>query len=302
MTNPFQKATLKQAKLRLGITGPSGSGKTLAALMIAKGIGGNVAVIDTEHGSASLYSRSFDFDVINLDPPYSPERFIELLKAAESGGYGVVIIDSATHEWDGIGGCLEINEALAQAKFRGNTWSAWNETTPRHRAFIDAIIQSPCHVICTARSKTETVQGEDKKVRKVGMKTEQRAGFEYDMSLIFEIEHEKHLAVLTKGRLFDAPASVRNALGTPHLITPKTGELLMEWLSTGEIAPAATPGTTTSGTTEINWESEAIRLKDRLKVLDVNIARDLWSKHLGKWQDMAVSMQSEVDRITAAAQ
>lgn len=275
MSNPFQKATLKQARLRLGITGPSGSGKTLAALMIAKGIGGKVAVIDTERGSASLYSRSFDFDVINMDPPYSPERFSALIHAAEAAGYTTVVIDSATHEWDGIGGCLEINEALAQAKFKGNTWSAWNETTPRHRSFIDCIVQSPCHVICTARSKTETVQGEDKKVRKVGMKTEQRAGFEYDLGLIFEIEHEKHLAVLTKGRLFDAPPHVREALSTPHVITAKTGELLMDWLSTGDPAPAAIAPP--PPTEIIDWKAKAQVLVRDLPEEKKAKARGMWA-------------------------
>ena len=53
----FTKATRKKARLRLALTGPSGSGKTMAALMIAKGLGGRVAVLDTEHGSASLYAE-----------------------------------------------------------------------------------------------------------------------------------------------------------------------------------------------------------------------------------------------------
>lgn len=284
MSNPFQKATLKQSRLRLGITGPSGSGKTIAALLIAKGIGQKIAVIDTEHGSASLYSRSFDFDVINLAPPYSPERFVELIHAAEAGGYGTIIIDSATHEWDGVGGCLEINESLAQAKFRGNTWSAWNETTPRHRSFIDAMLQSPCHIICTARSKTETVQGDDKKVRKIGMKTEQRVGFEYEMGQMFEIEHEKHLAVLSKGRLYDAPAHVRQALGTPHLITTKTGELLMDWLSEGDAATAApTPST--------DWQAKARVLYAEVAKRDAAKAKDIYTRHGSNFEAMAKELE-----------
>ena len=54
----FQKATRKQAKLKLAVTGPSGSGKTYSALMLAKGIGGKIALIDTENKSASLYAES----------------------------------------------------------------------------------------------------------------------------------------------------------------------------------------------------------------------------------------------------
>ena len=49
----FTKATKAQSKLRAAIFGPSGAGKTYTSLRIAKGMGGNVAVVDTERGSAS---------------------------------------------------------------------------------------------------------------------------------------------------------------------------------------------------------------------------------------------------------
>jgi hypothetical protein len=226
----FMKATRKRAKLRVLIASPAGGGKTTAALNISTGLGGKTAVIDTERGSASLYSDSFEFDTLELQPPFSPERFIEAIKAAQGAGYDNLIIDSATHEWDGSGGCLEINEMLAQSKYRGNTWSAWSETTPRHRAFIDAMLQSNMHVIITARSKTETVQGEDKKVRKIGMKIEQRAGLEYEASLVFELDHESHIAVATKDRT--------RMFATPAHITQETGQKLLAWLESGaEVVP-----------------------------------------------------------------
>jgi hypothetical protein len=221
----FQKATKKRAKLRLGVAGPSGSGKTTGALLIATGIGGRIAVLDTERGSASLYSDQFEFDTLELNPPYEPERFIEVIRAAEAAGYDTLILDSITHEWSGSGGVCDINERVAQAKYRGNTWSAWSETTPRHRAFLDAMLQSNMHIIATMRSKTETVQGEDKKVRKVGMKTEQRDGTDYEMTLMFEIEHEKHLAVATKDRT--------KLFKDPHIISEDTGKRLLAWLNAG---------------------------------------------------------------------
>lgn len=169
MTIQFTRAVRKQAKLRLAVAGPAGSGKTTAALEIATGLcpGGRIAVIDTERGSAALYSDRYRFDTLELGPPFSPERFIEAIHVAEKAGYDVLIIDSASHEWNGSGGCIDINDALAAARFKGNTWSAWSETTPRHRAFLDSMMQSPLHIIATMRSKTETVQGEDKRVRKM---------------------------------------------------------------------------------------------------------------------------------------
>src|SRR5574340_1277824 len=147
----FKKAVRKQAKLRLALSGPSGSGKTYGALLLAKGIGGKVALIDTERGSASLYTHVHEFDTLDLDPPYTPERFIDAIRSAERAGYDVLIIDSLTHEWSGVGGCLELVDEIARSKYKGNSWSAWNDVTPRHRAVLDAILRSPLHIIATMR-------------------------------------------------------------------------------------------------------------------------------------------------------
>lgn len=226
----FEKATRKKAKLRLALTGPSGSGKTYSALLVAKGIGGKVAVIDTEKGSASLYSDVTEFDVLELDPPFSPERFIEAITAAENAGYETLILDSITHEWSGVGGCLELVDTIAKTKFRGNTWSAWSEINPRHRLFLDAILRSPMHIIATMRSKTETAQVEEsgrKKVAKLGMKSEQRDGVEYEFTTVLDIGHETHHAISSKDRtkLFS------NA--DPVILSEETGKKLLAWLDSG---------------------------------------------------------------------
>lgn len=182
-------------------------------------------MIDTERGSASLYSDMVDFDTLELEPPFSPERFIKAIEAAAEAGYDVCIIDSITHEWDGSGGCLEMNEKIANVKFRGNTWAAWNETTPRHRAFLDAILQAPMHVVATIRSKTETVQGEDKKVKKLGMKAVQREGVEYEFTAVLDLAHETHYAIASKDRT--------RLFAEPHIITEATGKRLATWLDSG---------------------------------------------------------------------
>lgn len=225
----FAKATRKKAKLRLALTGPSGSGKTWGALMIAKGLGGKIACIDTEKGSASLYEHIVNFDVHELSAPFTPEAYIRVIKEAEAAGYNVLIIDSTTHEWSGPGGVLELNDEVAKAKYRGNSWSAWNELTPRHRAFIDAMTQSNMHIIATGRSKTETAQVEEngkKKVAKLGMKTEQRDGFEYEFTIVLDIVHDGHFAVASKDRtgLF---------IGDAKPITEETGKKLLAWLDQG---------------------------------------------------------------------
>lgn len=233
----FTKAVRKKARLRLALTGPSGSGKTYSALLLAKGIGGRIAVIDTEHDSASLYAglpEMPEFETLNLAPPFTPERFTEAVAAAEAAGFEVLILDSITHEWNGSGGCLELVDEIARAKFKGNSWSAWNEVTPRHRDFLDALLRSPLHIIATMRSKTETAQTEEngrKKVVKLGMKSEQRDGFEYEMTVVLDLVHDGHYATATK----DRTGLFTNA--DPKPITEATGQALLQWLDDGEAGP-----------------------------------------------------------------
>ena len=109
----FTKAVRQKARLRLALSGPSGSGKTWGALTLAKGLGGKIAVIDTERGSASLYEHLADFDVLNLDAPFTPERYIAAIKAAEAGDYNVLIIDSITH--------VSIHAPVKGATYRNRT-------------------------------------------------------------------------------------------------------------------------------------------------------------------------------------
>lgn len=222
----FTKAECKKAKLKLNLNGPSGSGKTYSALTLASGLGQKIAVIDTENESASLYANEFVFDTLPLRPPYTPERYVGAIQTAHNMGYDVLIIDSVTHEWTGTGDCLEINDEIARTRFRGNSWSAWSETTPRHRKFIDALLQTDMHIITTTRAKTETVPGEGKKILKLGMKAEQRDGFEYELTIALDVVHDGHSALPTKDRtkLFNKNGEV---------ITAETGERILAWLNDG---------------------------------------------------------------------
>lgn len=222
----LKKASRKQVKLRLNISAPSGAGKTYSALLMAKGLVGDwskIAVIDTENESASLYSNLGDFNVINLNS-YTPENYITAINTCISAGMEAIILDSTTHEW----ACLiEENELLAQSKFRGNTWSAWSQTTPRHDRFIQAVLQCPAHVITCTRSKMETIMGDDKKVKKVGMKDVQREGWEYELTVSLNIDRDTHMAIPSKDRtnLFEGK--------NPFIITEATGKLIKDWCESG---------------------------------------------------------------------
>jgi hypothetical protein len=224
----LKKATRKKVKLRLGLSGASGFGKTYSALLIAKGLCGSwdkIAVIDTENGSASLYSHLGDFNTLELTAPYTPERYTEAITACVKAGMEVVIIDSITHEWDGKGGCLEIVESL------GGRYQDWAKVTPRHQGFIHSITQSPVHMITTVRRKQDFDMVKNDKgkleVQKVGTKEVTREGFEYELTLSLELVNDKHLAKASKDRtsLF---------MGKPEfIITEKTGERIKEWCESG---------------------------------------------------------------------
>ena len=221
----FQKAQRKSAKLRLALMGPSGSGKTYSALQIAKGIGGRIAVLDTERGSGSLYSHLFDYYVAELAPPFDPEKYVTVIKAAEQAGYDVLIIDSLSHAWAGPGGVLDIHDKVT--KSLRNSFSAWREVTPQHNQLVDAMLASACHVIVTLRTKTayEVVNdGNKTKVQKIGLSPVQRDGLEYEFTVVFDLSIEGHVANATKDRtgLFD------NQYFTPD---EKTGKKLLNWLN-----------------------------------------------------------------------
>ena len=155
----FTKATKKQCKARVAIYGPSGSGKTFTALRIATGMaaGTTIGLIDTERASASKYADRFSFEVCELQDR-TVAGYCHAMQAAADAGIGVLIVDSLTHGWHEL---LAEVEKLAQAKYRGNTWSAWSEGTPKQKALVEAILCYPGHVIATMRTKTEWQTGCD---------------------------------------------------------------------------------------------------------------------------------------------
>lgn len=224
----LKQAQRHQVKLRLGLSGASGFGKSYSALLLAFGITNDwskIAVIDTENNSANLYAHLGNFNVLALNEPYSPERYIEAIRACENASIEVVIVDSITHEWNGKGGCLQIHEKL------GSRFQDWAKVSPRHQAFIDAILQSSCHVITTVRRKVDYSMDTDMngraKVTKLGMKEVTREGFEYELTVNFELINDKHLAKASKDRtglFMDKPEFVINAA---------TGKKLIQWCNEG---------------------------------------------------------------------
>jgi hypothetical protein len=221
----FQKATKTQSRLRLALCGPSGAGKTYSALEIARYLGKTIAVIDTEHGSASKYADLFDFDVCNLED-FHPSKYMEAIQAAGRAGYEVIVIDSLTHAW------------FAELELAGKSFDGWKNVRPLERALIDAMLASPAHIIGTMRTKTEWVmesyinkQGKECVApKKVGMAPIQASGIEYEFDLAGEIDLN-HLLTISKSRCPELS-------NTTHLNPGQDlAETMLAWLTDGAPAP-----------------------------------------------------------------
>lgn len=225
----FKKATKEQTYARVALFGPSGSGKTFGALRIATGLagsGGSIAYIDTERSSARKYADRFSFDHMDLETK-SIDAYLEAISAAKKEGYKVLIIDSLSHGWQEL---LQEVERIAQAKFKGNTWSAWSQGNPKQKRLIDAILDYPGHVIATMRSKTEWTiaeSGGKKTPQRVGLSPEQGKGIEYEFDLLVEVSPD-HVATVLKDRSGKFQDTIIDK------IDENFGKALAEWLSEGE--------------------------------------------------------------------
>jgi hypothetical protein len=219
----FKKAERTQAKIKIALTGPTGAGKTYAALLIAKGMGGKIALIDTENGSASLYADKFDFDTVNLMPPFTYEKYVQAIEFAEKEHYDVIIIDSFSHAWSGEGGTLD-QKAILDMNPRSNQFANWKKPKENFTKLKNAMLHSTSHMICTLRSKMSYSQADldgKKQIIKQGLDPISEPGVEYEFSIVFDLLYN-HYAQVSKDRtsLFD---------GKLFLPTEETGKILMDW-------------------------------------------------------------------------
>lgn len=234
----LEDAKREQAKLRIGMSGVSGSGKTYSALLLARGMASSwdkIAVIDTESGSASLYedlvpSDEKRYKTMRLSAPFSPMRYVEAIEICEKAEMEVIIIDSISHEWNGTGGCLQLHDQYTEADKRKNSYTAWAKVTPMHDKFINAILQCNAHVITSVRRKQEYEMSKDERgkttVQKLGTKEITREGFEYELTISFEINMD-HYAAVSKDRtgIFAEMPSFK--------ITKEIGEQIKKWNESG---------------------------------------------------------------------
>lgn len=226
MALEFKKAEKRKVWLKVALVGPSGSGKTYSSLLMASGIGGKIALIDTENNSAALYSDLFNFDTLSITPPYTVPKYLEAMDVAINDGYDILIVDSLSHAWAGEGGLLSKKEAMDARG--GNSFANWAKITPEQEKLVSKILNVSIHLISTIRAKQAYVIEENEKgksaPKKVGLAPVQREGVEYEFSTVLDLDIQ-HNAKASKDRtgLFRTDEIFQ--------ITKETGKKLVEWLS-----------------------------------------------------------------------
>ena len=229
----LRQSERRQAKIKMALQGSAGSGKTFSSLLLAKGLTNGklskVAIIDTENGSADLYAHLGNFNVLSLQPPFSPQKYAEAIQVCEDAGMEVIIIDSISHCWDYL---LDYHSSLA-----GNSFTNWAKIKPLEKLFIEKILQAKAHVIATMRTKQDYVlnQKDGKFIpEKVGLKAVQRDGLDYEFTLVFDVDI-KHFVVSSKDRtgLF---------MGKPEFtISESTGLQILDWCNSGSVPEKKSP-------------------------------------------------------------
>ena len=234
----FQVKKAKREKIytKIALMAPSGGGKTYGALRLATGMAeeikrdtgkeARILMANTESKRGYYYANEFNYDIVDIDAPHNPEKYVELIEFAVSEGYDILIIDSSSHEWEGKGGCLELQQQA------GGTYQSWARVTPRHNKFISAIADSQIHIIATMRGKDQYEMEKDDKgrttVTKLGVGAKQRDGFEYEFTCTFLIDQKTNMATAQK----DNTHIFENETAT--LLSEAYGQKIIQWANSGE--------------------------------------------------------------------
>lgn len=236
MAFQVKKAKREKIYVKIALMAPSGGGKTYSSLRLATGMAeeikketgkdAKILLANTEQKRGYYYANEFDYDIVDIDAPHEPEKYVDLINFAVSEGYDILILDSSSHEWEGKGGCLELQQKA------GGTYQAWAKVTPRHNKFISAIADSPIHIIATMRGKDQYEMTKDDKgktsVQKLGVGAKQRDGFEYEFTCTFLLDQKTNTAEVQKDNthLFDHEGAT--------LLTEGHGIKIMQWANSGE--------------------------------------------------------------------
>ena len=181
----------------VGFFGKSGSGKTLSALFFARGLvgpAGRITMVDSESRRGSLFADIVPggYNVIDLEPPFSPERYEEAIVTAEAQS-DIVLVDSLSHEWSGEGGVLDLAEAELD-RMAGNDYAkrervklaSWIKPKMAHKQFVQRLLRLKCGLVVCLRGEEKTRMEKGKDGKNVVVHDEWSSPL-YDPRFLFEL-------------------------------------------------------------------------------------------------------------------
>lgn len=225
----FERAKREGSHILASLEATSGRGKTFSALLLGRGLvgpDGKLGLLDTETGRGKIYAAAIPGGYVygELTPPFTPERYIQAIEAAESAGLQCLIIDSASHEWEGIGGIGEIAEAGG-----GKGLQKWAKPKARHKRFVQTLLKTRMHIIVCLRAKEKLLQqGGD--IVSGGWVPVQEKMFGYEMTVRLFFPEGKRPGV---PELVKCPADLLGAFQPDSQVSVETGARIAEWVHGG---------------------------------------------------------------------
>jgi DNA polymerase III delta prime subunit len=284
----FAPATLKHVKFLGAFDGPSGSGKTLTALLMARGLvgqKGRIAVVDTENGRAAFYKDDVPggYDVLQLKPPFNPERFVQALRAAEDARYDALVFDSFSMEWEGQGGVLDMADNGKNRAGRPLEGLAkWLGPKKAHRRLRNELLQSPLHLFLTFRSKPQVKQVRDPET---GRETIVKDGWKIsgDAEMIYDMTFQLHMENQGESHPAKVPMALKETMKPGSRLGIEAGKKISDWL----------------GERSIDWDIEALKREGRDMAQNGMAALKTWFTGLGKQEQAA--LKPHLDNLKALA-
>jgi hypothetical protein len=222
----------------------------MSALLYARGLvgpAGRICMVDSENGRGSIFADIIPggYSVVDIEPPFSPERYSNAIEAAETNA-DVVVVDSLSQEWSGEGGVLDMADAELERMGGGdkNKMRSWIKPKMAHKFMVMRLLRCRLPLICCIRGeeKTHMIEGRDGK--KVVITDEfssplfdQR--FIFEMLLSLETVAREGVGGFVIPRKITHPSIAGTLPKTGEQIVVKHGEAMRAWCANPGVAPSA---------------------------------------------------------------
>jgi len=281
----IRPATRKGIVPLIALYSESGCGKTFSSLLMARGIAGpagKIVMIDTESGRGELYADIPEiggYDVLRLDAPFTPDRYIAAIDYAEQSA-AVVVVDSGSHEWEGQGGVLDMAASREEESKRPGLHN-WKQPKFDHALFVSKLLRVKVPIIVCLRAKYKTRQTKDSNGKTVIVKDDKTSPIQAEDFIFEATAHAEilpnHSIILTKC----SHPNLRQCFPEEGPINVEHGRKIAEWCGGTDDAAAI------RAVKKTIWE----RLKDKCSGDGKKVQQYLWDEML---------METDVNLETAS--